>query len=58
MKVLVVAPSWIGDMVLAQPMMKLLHACHSPLELDVLAPRWTLPPAPLGSHPPSWEQAG
>jgi len=43
MKVLVVAPSWIGDMVLAQPMLKLLHARHSPLALDVLAPRWTLP---------------
>jgi len=43
MKILVVAPSWIGDMVLAQPMLKLLHARHAPLALDVLAPRWTLP---------------
>jgi len=43
MKILVVAPSWIGDMVLAQPMLKLLHARHTPLAIDVLAPRWTLP---------------
>ena len=43
MKVLVVAPSWIGDMVLAQPLLKLLHARHPGLALDVLAPRWTLP---------------
>ncbi len=43
MKVLVVAPSWIGDTVLAQPMFKLLHARHAGLALDVLAPRWTLP---------------
>ena len=43
MKVLVVAPSWIGDMVLAQPLLKLLHARHAGLALDVLAPRWTLP---------------
>jgi heptosyltransferase-2 len=43
MKVLVVAPSWIGDTVLAQPLFKLLHARHAGLALDVLAPRWTLP---------------
>jgi heptosyltransferase-2 len=43
MKVLVVAPSWIGDMVLAQPLLKLLHARYPGLALDALAPRWTLP---------------
>jgi heptosyltransferase-2 len=43
MKILVVAPSWIGDMVLAQPLLKLLHARHPGLALDALAPRWTLP---------------
>ncbi len=43
MKILVVAPSWIGDTVLAQPLFKLLHARHPGLELDVLAPRWTFP---------------
>jgi heptosyltransferase-2 len=43
MKILVVAPSWIGDMVLAQPLLKLLHSRHAELALDVLAPRWTFP---------------
>jgi heptosyltransferase-2 len=43
MNILVVAPSWIGDMVLAQPLLKLLHARHAGLALDVLAPRWTFP---------------
>lgn len=42
-RILVVAPSWIGDTVLAQPLLKLLHARHRGLALDVLAPRWTFP---------------
>jgi heptosyltransferase-2 len=43
MKILVVAPSWIGDTVLAQPLLKLAHSRHPGLALDVLAPRWTFP---------------
>ena len=43
MKILVVAPSWVGDTVLAQPMFKLLHARYANLALDVLAPVHTLP---------------
>ena len=43
MKILVVAPSWIGDTVLAQPLLKLLHQRYATLELDVLAPGWTGP---------------
>ena len=43
MKILVVAPSWVGDTVLAQPMFRLLHEQHANLTLDVLAPPWTLP---------------
>ncbi len=42
-KILVIGPSWIGDMVLAQPMLKLLRARHNEPVIDVLAPRWTLP---------------
>ena len=42
-RILVVGPSWIGDMVLAQPLFKLLHRRHPGLALDVLAPQWTLP---------------
>jgi len=43
MKILIVGPSWIGDTVLAQPLMTLLHERHPGLELDVLAPAWTFP---------------
>jgi heptosyltransferase-2 len=42
-KILVVGPSWIGDTVLAQPLLKLLHQRYRDLELDVLAPAWTFP---------------
>jgi len=43
MKILLVGPSWIGDTILAQPLMTLLHQRHSNLALDVLAPAWTFP---------------
>ncbi len=43
MKILVVAPSWVGDTVLAQPMFRLLHQRHANLSVDVLAPPFTLP---------------
>lgn len=43
MKILVVAPAWVGDAVLAQPLFRLLHARHASLALDVLAPSWTFP---------------
>jgi lipopolysaccharide heptosyltransferase II len=42
-KILVIAPSWVGDSVLAQPLYRRLHARHPGLELHVLAPPWTLP---------------
>jgi heptosyltransferase-2 len=42
-RILVVGPSWVGDMVMAQALFKLLHARHAGLALDVLAPRWTFP---------------
>ena len=43
MKILVVAPAWVGDTVMAQPMFRLLHERHAHLVLDVLAPPFTLP---------------
>ena len=43
MKILVVAPAWVGDTVMAQPMFRLLHERHAQLTLDVLAPPFTLP---------------
>lgn len=40
---LVVAPSWIGDAVLAQPLFRRLRERHPELQLDALAPRWVAP---------------
>ena len=42
-KVLVVGPSWIGDTVLAQPLLRRLHDIHGSAAVDVLSPQWTLP---------------
>jgi heptosyltransferase-2 len=39
--VLVIAPSWVGDAVLTQPLLARLHARHPHIVLDVLAPPWT-----------------
>jgi len=43
MKALIVAPAWIGDTVMAQPLFARLHALHPGLQLDALAPRWVAP---------------
>lgn len=40
---LIVAPSWIGDTILAQPLFMRLHQKHPHLALDVLAPAWSAP---------------
>lgn len=40
-RVLVVGPSWVGDMLMAQSLFKALTARHPDLELDVLAPAWS-----------------
>lgn len=42
-KILVIAPSWVGDSVMAQPLYRRLHERHPGLELHVFAPQWTLP---------------
>lgn len=43
MKALIVAPSWIGDTIMAQPLFARLHARHPGLQLDALAPSWVAP---------------
>ena len=53
-KILVIAPSWVGDTVMAQPLFKRLHHRHAGLTLDVLAPPWTLP---LLKHMPEVHEA-
>ena len=40
--VLIVAPSWVGDMVMAQSLFKVLRAQNAERAIDVLAPGWTL----------------
>ncbi len=39
-KILIVAPSWVGDAVLAQPLFRRLRQRFPGLTLDVLAPSW------------------
>ena len=41
-QVLVVGPSWVGDMVMAQSLFMALHA-RQDYAIDVLAPPWSLP---------------
>ncbi len=38
---LVVAPAWVGDTILAQPMLELIRRADPGLAIDVLAPPWT-----------------
>jgi heptosyltransferase-2 len=40
---LVVGPSWVGDMVMAQSLFKRLKAAQPARPIDVLAPAWSLP---------------
>lgn len=42
-KVLVVGPSWVGDMVMAHALYRMLAARPDPPEIHVLAPPWSLP---------------
>jgi heptosyltransferase-2 len=38
---LVVAPAWVGDTILAQPMLALIQRAEPSLAIDLLAPPWT-----------------
>ena len=40
MKILVIGPSWVGDMVMSQSLYKALKANHPDSELHVMAPAW------------------
>jgi heptosyltransferase-2 len=41
--ILIVGPSWVGDMVMAQALFKTLKQSSPKAVIDVLAPAWTLP---------------
>ncbi|WP_019528810.1 lipopolysaccharide heptosyltransferase II [Dasania marina] len=42
-KILIVGPSWVGDMVMAQALFIALKQKHPNCIIDVLAPEWSLP---------------
>jgi heptosyltransferase-2 len=42
-QVLIVGPAWVGDMVMAQSLFKVLQAQRPQAAIDVLAPAWSLP---------------
>lgn len=42
-KMLIVAPAWVGDMVMAQSLFKVLKRKDPNIRIDVLAPAWTYP---------------
>lgn len=43
MNILVVGPSWVGDTILSQPLLRLLQQRNPGAQIDYLAPPWTLP---------------
>ena len=43
MKILIVGPSWVGDAVMSQTLLKLLKEKRKSCSIDVLAPSWALP---------------
>ncbi len=43
MNILVIGPSWVGDMVMAQSLFMVLRQQHPSANIDVLAPQWSLP---------------
>jgi heptosyltransferase-2 len=42
-KILIVAPAWVGDAIMAQPMYARLKQRYPKAQIDVLAPAWTRP---------------
>ncbi|CAG1007337.1 heptosyltransferase II [Burkholderiales bacterium] len=42
-RLLIVAPSWVGDAVMMQPMLRLLREVQPECAIDVLAPAWCAP---------------
>ncbi|MEE5095884.1 lipopolysaccharide heptosyltransferase II [Pseudomonas alliivorans] len=43
MNILIVGPSWVGDMVMAQTLFQCLKQRHPVCQIDVLAPEWSRP---------------
>ena len=43
MRILIIGPSWVGDMVMAQTLVQVLTQRHADCVIDVLAPEWSRP---------------
>lgn len=43
MKILIIGPSWVGDMVMSQSLYTTLRELHPAAQIDVLAPAWCKP---------------
>lgn len=43
MRILVMGPSWVGDMVLAHSLLQVIRQQHPDAVIDVAAPAWTMP---------------
>ena len=43
MRILIIGPSWVGDMVMAQTLFQCLKQRHPACVIDVLAPEWSRP---------------
>ncbi|WP_296266358.1 lipopolysaccharide heptosyltransferase II [Pseudomonas sp. UBA6562] len=43
MRILIIGPSWVGDMVMAQTLFQVLKQRHPDCVIDVLAPDWSRP---------------
>ncbi len=42
-KILIIAPSWVGDAVMAQPLLRRLREQHPDAAIDAFAPAWVAP---------------
>ena len=43
MKILVIGPSWVGDMMMSQSLYRTLKLAHPDAQIDVMAPAWCRP---------------
>ncbi|WP_431296736.1 ADP-heptose--LPS heptosyltransferase RfaF [Rahnella sp. PAMC 25559] len=43
MKILVIGPSWVGDMMMSQSLYRTLKLAHPDAQIDVMAPSWCRP---------------
>jgi len=53
-RVLIVTPAWVGDMIMAQSLFKLIKQREPDRRIDIVGPQWVLP---IGKRMPEVEQA-